>query len=78
MKVTREKQREILAYLLENAELYEQNSPYCKAPQYGYTGLYFCRPGYGHQDYNKWRACDIEGNERFCSIILELWKGLTE
>ena len=66
---------EILRFLLEQVE--QPNSPYTKKPIYGHTGLYFAHPGYQHSDYNKWRACDIEGNEDFCKAVIELWDILT-
>lgn len=77
MNITRERQRYILHYLLENAKLALEGSPYAKAPGYGHTGLYFFHPGYQHADYNKWRACDIEGNEAFCELVIQLWNELT-
>lgn len=78
MKVTKEQQIEILAYMLDNVKPYENKSPYAKVPVRGRTGLWFCHPGYLHSDYNKWRACDLEDNELFCNIVLDIWKGLTE
>lgn len=45
-------------------------SNYAKRPMLGFTGLYFCSPAYGHSDYNKWRACDIKGNEDFCEAVI--------
>lgn len=48
----------------------EPESNYAKRPMYGHTHLYFCSPVYGHQDYNKWCALPIEGNERFCETVI--------
>lgn len=76
MKATKQQKLYILRYLLMQVE--EPNSPYAKKPIYGHTGLYFAHPGYQHSDYNKWRACDIEGNEEFCETIIELWDKLTK
>lgn len=45
---------------------------YTKRPILGHTHLYFCSPFYGHRDYNKWSAMEIEGNERFCELIVKL------
>lgn len=45
---------------------------YTKRPVLGHTHLYFCSPFYGHRDYNKWSAMEIEGNERFCELIVKL------
>ena len=45
-------------------------SNYAKRPMYGHTHLYFCSPVYGHQDYNKWCALPIKGNEAFCEAVI--------
>lgn len=50
----------------------EENGNYTKVPMLGFTHLYFCSPAYGHSDYNKVRTCLIEGNEDFCSKIIEI------
>lgn len=47
---------------------------YTKLPYYGYTHLYFCSPIYVHSDYNKWRAIEIKGNEKFCEKIINIAK----
>lgn len=51
-------------------EIQDVFSPYAKRPMMGHTGLYFCSPVYGHHDYNKARMIDIEGNERFCELVV--------
>lgn len=48
----------------------DPTSNYAKRPMYGHTHLYFCSPVYGHADYNKWRAIPIQGNERFCELVV--------
>lgn len=45
---------------------------YTKRPIMGKTHLYFASPVYQHSDYNKWRAMEIKGNERFCEVICRL------
>jgi hypothetical protein len=50
----------------------ESVSSYSKVPMFGFTRLYFCSPDYGHDDYNKVRACEIKGNEEFCKKVVEL------
>ena len=45
-------------------------SNYAKRPMYGVSHLYFCSPLYGPQDYNKRRMIKIEGNERFCELVI--------
>ncbi len=45
-------------------------SSYAKRPMYGVSHLYFCSPLYGHQDYNKRRMIKIDGNERFCELVI--------
>lgn len=55
-------------------EIKHQGTPYSKVPLMGHTHLYFCSPVYGHSDYNKWRACEIKGNERFCELIISVAK----
>lgn len=52
-------------------ECQDVTSPYAKRPMLGHTGLYFCSPVYGHQDYNKARMIDIKGNERFCELVIK-------
>lgn len=59
----------IVNYLKEQCA--DPTSNYAKRPMLGYTHLYFCSPVYGHSDYNKWRALPIEGNERFCEIVIK-------
>lgn len=63
-----DKKQRIVAYLKEQCE--DVKSPYAKRPMYGRTGLYFCSPVYGHQDYNKHRMLDLEGNEKFCRLVI--------
>lgn len=59
-------------YIVEELLRQCQNptSNYAKRPMLGFTNLYFCSPIYGHSDYNKWRAIEIEGNERFCDLLI--------
>lgn len=45
---------------------------YTKRPIMGKTNLYFASPVYGHDDYNKFIALPISGNERFCELICRL------
>lgn len=45
---------------------------YTKRPIMGHTHLYFASPVYQHSDYNKWRAMEIKGNEKFCETICRL------
>lgn len=45
---------------------------YTKRPIMGDTNLYFASPVYGHNDYNKFIAMPISGNERFCELICRL------
>lgn len=52
--------------------LTENPSNYTNVPMMGHTHLYFCSPSYGHADYNKVRACNIEGNENFCEKVCEI------
>lgn len=52
--------------------LTEKPSNYTKVPMMGHTHLYFCSPTYGLADYNKVRACNIEGNEAFCNKVIDL------
>lgn len=52
----------------------EEVTSYTKVPMFGFTGLYFCSPDYGHDDYNKVRTCEIKGNEEFCKKVVELGK----
>ena len=61
---------EVLTYFKEQLE--DVKSPYAKRPMMGHTHLYFCSPVYGHSDYNKWRAMPLEGNERFCGLLVQL------
>ena len=58
----------IVEELLKNCA--DPTSNYAKRPMYGHTHLYFCSPVYGHADYNKWRAIPINGNERFCELVI--------
>lgn len=51
-------------------ECQDVTSPYAKRPMMGHTHLYFCSPVYGHSDYNKARMIPIEGNERFCELVI--------
>lgn len=51
-------------------EVQDVTSPYAKRPMMGHTHLYFCSPVYGHSDYNKARMIPIEGNERFCELVI--------
>ncbi len=60
---------EIVDYLKEQCS--NPHSNYAKRPMLGYTHLYFCSPIYGHSDYNKWPALPIEGNERFCELVIK-------
>ena len=53
-------------------EIQDVTSPYAKRPMYGNTGLYFCAPLYGHDDYNKRRMIDLKGNERFCELVVSI------
>ena len=66
----------IISYFKE--QMIHPKSPYAKIPMYGHTHLYFCSPDYGHFDYNKWCACKIKGNERFCETLIKIaakiWK----
>ena len=52
-------------------ECQDVTSNYAKRPMMGHTGLYFCSPVYGHQDYNKRRMMDVKGNERFCELVIK-------
>lgn len=45
---------------------------YTKRPIMGCTNLYFASLIYGHDDYNKFIAMPISGNERFCELICRL------
>lgn len=51
------------------AQVNRPKTSYTKTVFYGKTHLYFASPIYGHNDYNKWAAIAIEGNERFCDLI---------
>ena len=51
-------------------ECQDVTSNYAKRPMMGHTHLYFCSPVYGHSDYNKRRMIAIEGNERFCELVI--------
>lgn len=53
-------------------ELSRELDSYSKRPFYGHTHLYFCSPVFGHADYNKSRSVPIEGNERFCELMVRL------
>lgn len=53
-------------------ELSRGSDSYSKRPFYGRTHLYFCSPVFGHADYNKSRSVPIEGNERFCELLVRL------
>lgn len=44
---------------------------YTKVPTMGNTHLYSASPYYGHADYNKARILKIEGNERFCELLVK-------
>lgn len=44
---------------------------YTKAAWMGHTWLYAASPVYGHRDYNKARMIPIEGNERYCEILVK-------
>lgn len=50
----------------------DPNNSYNKRAFFGSTGLYLCHKGYGHADYNKWRAMDIQGNEDFCAKVVAI------
>lgn len=53
----------------------EVNRPfdaYTKRPVMGETHLYFVSPTYGFDDYNKRIMMPIEGNERFCELIVRM------
>lgn len=64
-------QRHNVAEMLRR-EIKEPDSPYAKRPMLGKTNLYFCSPIYGHDDYNKRRMMPIEGNERFCALVIKI------
>lgn len=51
-------------------ECQDVTSNYAKRPMMGQTHLYFCSPVYGHSDYNKTRMIPIDGNERFCELVI--------
>lgn len=59
----------VVDYLKEQCQ--NPSSNYAKRPMMGHTHLYFCSPVYGHRDYNKRRALPIEGNERFCQLVIK-------
>jgi len=52
-------------------ECKDVTSAYAKRPMMGFTHLYFCSPVYGHSDYNKACMIVIEGNERFCELVIK-------
>lgn len=52
-------------------ECQDVTSNYAKRPMMGETWLYFCSPIYGHNDYNKRRMIPIQGNERFCELVIK-------
>lgn len=62
------KKARIVDFLKEQCQ--DVTSNYVKRPMMGHTHLYFCSPVYGHSDYNKWCALPIEGNERFCELVI--------
>ena len=64
--------QKVVEYLKE--QIKDVTSPYAKQPMWGNTHLYFCSPVYGHHDYNKWAALPINGNERFCELIIAIGK----
>jgi hypothetical protein len=51
-------------------QLQDPASSYSKFPIMGHTHLYFASIAYGHRDYNKWRSVKIEGNEKFCDMLI--------
>ena len=59
----------IVEYLKE--QLKDTKSNYAKRPMLSKNNLYFCSPIYGFSDYNHWCALPIEGNERFCEVIVK-------
>ena len=61
-----------IAMRILRRELSREIDNYSKRPFYGHTHLYFCSPVYGHADYNKCRSVPIEGNERFCELMVKL------
>lgn len=44
---------------------------YTKVPVMGHTYLYAASPVYRHNDYNKARMLKIEGNERYCDLLVK-------
>ena len=68
-RYTGDQKKRIVDFLKEQVK--DPQSNYAKRPMLGRTGLYFCSPAYGHGDYNKWRACDINGNEEFCMAVIK-------
>ena len=61
--------KEVVDKLKEECQ--DPTSNYAKRPMLGHTHLYFCSPIYGHSDYNKCRMIPIEGNERFCELVIK-------
>ena len=49
-------------------------SGYAKMPICGKTGLYAASPKWQHLDYNKYRICDIAGNEKLCRLVVTMAK----
>lgn len=54
------------------ANILISRSAYAKRPMMGKSHLWFCSPLHGFNDYNKWSAMEIKGNERFCEVICRL------
>ena len=70
-KVANEKHLALEA-LKKNIEIWKSNPADAKRPMMGNIYLWFCSPAYGHNDFNRWKAMPIEGNERFCETICKL------
>lgn len=76
MEATKQQKMYILRYLLMQVE--QPNNPYTKVPKIHDGALFFIAPAYEHVNYDRFRACDFEGNEEFCETIIELWDKFTK